>query len=64
MMPAGFREAYADWAAGGWASLAADPEFGGQGLPALLSVACTEIWNAANMAFALNPLLTVGASRR
>jgi acyl-CoA dehydrogenase len=61
MMPAGFREAYADWAAGGWASLAADPEFGGQGLPALLSVACTEIWNAANMAFALNPLLTVGA---
>ena len=61
MMPAGFREAYADWAAGGWASLAADPEFGGQGLPSLLSVACTEIWNAANMAFALNPLLTVGA---
>ena len=60
-MPTGFPEAYADWAAGGWASLAADPEFGGQGLPTLLSVACTEIWNAANMAFALNPLLTIGA---
>jgi Acyl-CoA dehydrogenases len=61
VMPKGFPEAYRDWAAGGWSSVAADPEFGGQGLPVLLNVACTEIWNSANIAFALNPLLTMGA---
>jgi len=61
VMPKGFPEAYRDWAAGGWSSIAADTEFGGQGLPVLLNVACTEIWNSANIAFALNPLLTMGA---
>lgn len=59
--PDGFAEAYKDWAAGGWAGVAADPDFGGQGLPVLLNIGCTEIWNAANLAFALNPLLTMGA---
>jgi butyryl-CoA dehydrogenase len=59
--PKGFKEAYAEWAAGGWAGVAADPDFGGQGLPILLNIGCTEIWNAANLAFALNPLLTMGA---
>jgi alkylation response protein AidB-like acyl-CoA dehydrogenase len=59
--PKGFAEAYRDWAAGGWASLAAAEAHGGQGLPMLLSTACTELWNAANLAFALNPLLTQGA---
>jgi len=57
----GFKEAYADWAASGWLALPADEAYGGQGLPILLSSACTEIWNAANLAFALNPLLTMGA---
>ena len=61
MVPTGFTEAYRDWAAGGWASVAADPDFGGQGLPVLLNIGCTEIWNAANLAFSLNPLLTMGA---
>jgi acyl-CoA dehydrogenase len=59
--PPGWKAAYTDWAAAGWLALAADERFGGQGLPILLSSACTEIWNAANMAFALNPLLTMGA---
>jgi acyl-CoA dehydrogenase len=57
----GWQEAYRDWAASGWLALAAQERFGGQGLPMLLNAACTEIWNAANMAFALNPLLTMGA---
>jgi len=61
VMPAGFAETYRDWAAGGWSGVAAAPEFGGQGLPVLLNIACTEMWNAANLAFALNPLLTMGA---
>ncbi len=60
-MPPGFREAYHAWAEGGWNALASPEAFGGQGLPALLNAACLEMWNAANMAFALGPLLTVGA---
>ncbi len=57
----GWKEAYTDWAASGWLALPAKEQFGGQGLPILLNSACTEIWNAANLAFALNPLLTMGA---
>ncbi len=57
----GWKAAYADWAASGWLALPAQEAFGGQGLPILLNAGCTEIWNAANMAFALNPLLTMGA---
>ncbi len=57
----GWREAYAGWRAGGWNAIAAEPEYGGLGLPALLNAACTEIWNAANISFALCPLLSHGA---
>jgi acyl-CoA dehydrogenase len=57
----GFKEAYNDWAAAGWLALPAAEAHGGQNLPILLNSACTEIWNAANLAFALNPLLTMGA---
>jgi acyl-CoA dehydrogenase len=57
----GFKDAYTDWAASGWLALPAEEAHGGQGLPILLNAGCTEIWNAANMAFALNPLLTMGA---
>ncbi len=59
--PPGWREAYTDWSQAGWNSLPADPEFGGQGLPLLLNAPCSEMWNAANMAFALNPMLSGGA---
>jgi len=59
----GWRDAYAQWVEGGWSRLAADPEFGGLGLPTLLHVACTEVWNGANAAFAICPLLAHGAMR-
>ena len=39
----------------------AQPEFGGQGLPSLVSSAVQEMWKSANMAFALCPMLTLGA---
>jgi acyl-CoA dehydrogenase len=57
----GWREAYAQWREGGWNSLAASADYGGLGLPLLLNAALTEIWNAANMSFALCPLLGFGA---
>jgi acyl-CoA dehydrogenase len=60
-MPPGWKEAYTSWAQAGWNALPANPEYGGQGLPAILNSACIEMWNAANMAFALGPLLTCGA---
>ncbi|GLI93215.1 acyl-CoA dehydrogenase [Methylocystis echinoides] len=58
--PPGWRDAYDQWRAGGWNAIAADPAHGGMGLPALLNAACTEIWNATNIAFALCPLLSHG----
>ena len=58
---AGWKEAYQQFAEGGWASLPAPEEFGGQGLPEIVSMSVCEIWNAANMSFGLCPLLTQGA---
>ncbi len=60
-MPAGFREAYRAWIDGGWNALPGPVGFGGQGLPMLVAVACSEMWNAASMSFGLGPLLTAGA---
>lgn len=59
--PAGFREAYQQYAESGWASLQFDPEFGGQGLPFSLAIPVQEMWHAANMAWGLCPLLSQGA---
>ena len=59
--PSGFKEAYRHHVEGGWNGLAFDPEFGGQGLPWLLATPIQEMWNAANMSFALCPLLNQGA---
>ncbi len=59
--PAGFRDAYQQYVESGWNSLPFDPDYGGQGLPWALSTAVTEMWNAANMSFALCPLLNQGA---
>ncbi|WP_375453585.1 acyl-CoA dehydrogenase [uncultured Methylobacterium sp.] len=56
----GFRDAYRRFTAGGWNGLTADPDHGGQGLPQVLDAACTEMWNGANLAFGLCPLLTAG----
>jgi alkylation response protein AidB-like acyl-CoA dehydrogenase len=59
--PAGFREAYREFVAGGWTGLTAAEEIGGQGLPLVVGAAASEMWNAANIGFALCPLLTAGA---
>ena len=59
--PEGFKEAYRQYVEGGWNALPFDPEHGGQGLPMVLATAVLEMWNAANMGFALCPLLNVGA---
>jgi alkylation response protein AidB-like acyl-CoA dehydrogenase len=59
--PDGWKDAYRAYSDGGWASISADESIGGQGLPEIVSVATSEIWNAANMGFGLCPLLTQGA---
>ncbi|MDR1994844.1 acyl-CoA dehydrogenase [Azonexus sp.] len=57
----GFKEAYRQFVDNGWNGIGCDPEFGGQGLPRLLSAAVSEMWKAANHAFSLCPMLTQGA---
>ncbi len=57
----GFKQAFRQYAEGGWQGLQHPVEFGGQGLPKTIGAACSEILNAANMSFALCPLLTDGA---
>ena len=59
--PDGWKEAYQQFAAGGWGALAAPEEWGGQNLPQIVATAAGEIWNASNLAFGLCPLLTFGA---
>lgn len=59
--PEGFKEAWQQYVEAGWAGLRAPAEFGGQGLPALVSTAAEEMWCSANLAFSLAPLLTLGA---
>jgi alkylation response protein AidB-like acyl-CoA dehydrogenase len=60
-MPPGFGEAYRQFAENGWNGLDCNPEFGGQGLPRLVSAAVREMWKSANHAFSLCHLLTGGA---
>jgi alkylation response protein AidB-like acyl-CoA dehydrogenase len=57
----GFADAYRAYREGGWASLAADPDHGGQGLPKAVSLAVFEMVHAANMAFGLCPMLSEAA---
>jgi alkylation response protein AidB-like acyl-CoA dehydrogenase len=57
----GFKQAFRQFAAGGWQGLSHPEAFGGQGLPKLIHAACGEMVQSANMSFALCPLLTDGA---
>ncbi|MCG9107163.1 acyl-CoA dehydrogenase C-terminal domain-containing protein [Laribacter hongkongensis] len=57
----GFKDAFTQFCESGWMGLKCPADFGGQGLPALLSMATEEMWNAANMSFALAPMLSTGA---
>jgi alkylation response protein AidB-like acyl-CoA dehydrogenase len=58
---AGWKQAYGRFTADGWSALSCPAEFGGQNLPRVLSSLIEEMWNGANIAFALCPMLTRGA---
>jgi alkylation response protein AidB-like acyl-CoA dehydrogenase len=59
--PAGFKEAFRQYAEGGWIGLGADEQWGGQGMPKMLTVLADEMLFATNPSFLLYPLLSVGA---
>ena len=59
--PPGWKDAYQQFAVGGWAGLQAPEEWGGQNLPVIIATVAGEIWNSSNMGFGLCPLLTHGA---
>jgi alkylation response protein AidB-like acyl-CoA dehydrogenase len=59
--PAGFKDAYDQFRAGGWTAVAAKPEYGGQGLPEMVNKQIEEMISAANTSFGLYPGLTHGA---
>jgi alkylation response protein AidB-like acyl-CoA dehydrogenase len=59
--PPGFKDAYLKLVAGGWVGASAPVEFGGQGLPAVLTQAIREFLYSSNMAFAMYSSLALGA---
>jgi 3-(methylthio)propanoyl-CoA dehydrogenase len=61
VMPEGFVPAYKAYVANGWGSINAPADFGGQGLPFSLATVALDSLGSANMAFALCPILSVGA---
>jgi 3-(methylsulfanyl)propanoyl-CoA dehydrogenase len=60
-IPEEIKASYNTLVEGGWLSLPYDPEYGGQGLPITLDAAVMEIWDAANLALGLAPMLSGGA---
>ncbi|SEI71402.1 Acyl-CoA dehydrogenase [Allopseudospirillum japonicum] len=59
--PAGFKAAYDTLAESGWLGLGGNPEYGGQGMPKMLTVLFEEMLYAANASFTLYPALNSGA---
>ena len=59
--PKGFKQAYAQFVAGGWAALSCDPAYGGQGLPFVMNQCLYEMLNSANQAWTMYPGLSHGA---
>ena len=59
--PQVWKETYRAWAESGWNAIAAPEAYGGQELGTMMALAASEMWNSASMAWALCPLLTVGA---
>ena len=57
----GFKEAFRQFVEGGWQGVQHPVDYDGQGLPKLIATPCVEMLNAANLSFALCPLLTDGA---
>jgi alkylation response protein AidB-like acyl-CoA dehydrogenase len=60
--PRGFKAAYDQFRESGWGGLASDPEYGGQGLPEIVSKMVEEMQCSANLSFGLYPGLTHGAT--
>jgi alkylation response protein AidB-like acyl-CoA dehydrogenase len=60
--PKGFKEAYRQYAEGGWAGLTANEKFGGQGLPTALGAMTKEMIDSSNLAWGIYPLLSHGAT--
>ena len=60
--PTGFKDAYKQFCDGGWTTLSAPEEFGGQGLPHVISTAISEYVLSANQAFEMYHGLTAGAN--
>ena len=58
----GFAEAYKSYCKAGWCASAGNPVYGGQGLPRLVNTALYDVWNAANLSFALCNTLTDSAA--
>ncbi|HTN66397.1 MAG TPA: acyl-CoA dehydrogenase [Burkholderiaceae bacterium] len=58
----GWKEAYAQFREGGWVGLAMPAEYGGQGLPKMVSAPVNEMWFASNIAFSLMPPMAVGSA--
>lgn len=61
--PSGWREAFARFRDNGWTTLELPAEWGGQGMPKLVSTVVDEIWASANLAFSILPVVTKGAAR-
>ncbi|TAL35929.1 MAG: acyl-CoA dehydrogenase [Alphaproteobacteria bacterium] len=59
--PYGFKDAYKQFADGGWTGIVCSQEHGGQGLPWSVNMAVGEMWQAANLALSLCPLLSQAA---
>ena len=59
--PKGFKEAFAQYVEGGWHGLAADPAYGGQGLPSSLGLVLSEMIGSSNTSWGMYPGLTHGA---
>jgi acyl-CoA dehydrogenase len=59
--PKGFKGAFKQYTDGGWMGISAPTEYGGQGLPGLMTTLANEMLNSASMAFAMYPGLTQGA---
>ncbi|OZB17450.1 MAG: acyl-CoA dehydrogenase, partial [Marinobacter sp. 34-60-7] len=60
--PTGFKEAYQQYVDGGWPSMTADPNYGGQGLPSSLGLVMSEMVGTCNWSFGMYPGLSHGAT--
>ncbi len=61
VVPDEFKAAYQQYVEGGWPGLSLDPEYDGMGQPMLVGMAAEEMWQSANLAWSLCPMLTQGA---